>query len=516
MLLIFPPTAKPSEPPAGIARLAGVLKGNNIPCTTLDANIEGLLFLLQLPLNSLDTWSKRAYRSIGKNLNALKTPTLYQSPDRYTRAVVDLNRVLENIKKPGVAISLANYQDQLSPISSSDLFQAAEHYDNNIFYPYFSERLTSLLEKTNPAHIGFSLNYLSQAVTTFSMIGFIKKIAPDLPIILGGGLITSWASNPAWKNPFTALVEHLIPGPGEKPLLNLFGINSLSTAHCPDYGDLALETYLSPGFTLPYAASSGCYWNKCLFCPEKAEANPYRTLPTKQVRADIARLKRIHSPAMLHFLDNAISPALMKSLADEPPNIPWFGFARIDKDLLNLSFCKKLRDSGCVMLKLGIESGDQGVLNAMDKGIEISTISQVLNNLFVAGIATYVYLLFGTPSESLTEARRTMDFVIMHNQTIQFLNLAIFNMPVCSTESVHLETQKFSQADLGLYTDFLHPLKWSRPKIRRFLDQEFKRHAAIRPIILRDPPIFTSNHAPFFVSSLMISQKAARHPRLAL
>ncbi len=49
------------------------------------------------------------------------------------------------------------------------------------------------------------------------------------------------------------------------------------------------------------------------------------------------------------------------------------------------------------MLKLGIESGDQEVLDRLNKGIDLPTASAVLKSLKKAGIATYVYLLFGTP-----------------------------------------------------------------------------------------------------------------------
>ncbi len=499
MLLIFPPIAKPSEPPAGIARLAGVLKEQNLPCTLLDANIEGLIYLLQKPGNATDKWSIRATRHIQTNLDALRDTKLYTSRDRYNRTVSDINRVLDKLDVTGVSISLTNYQDkQLSPLNSQDLIQSSKDYQNNIFYPYFSKRLPDLISQVGPTFIGFSLNYLSQALTTFAMLGFLKKIAPEIPTILGGGLITSWVHNPAWKNPFTTLVNHIIDGPGETHVLKLFGTNPTTGPNPPDYSDLPHDKYLAPGFTLPYAASSGCYWNKCSFCPEKAEDNPYQTLPIKQVRQDITALVARHSPTLLHFLDNAVSPALMKSLIQYPLDIPWYGFARVYKDLLDLSFCENLRKSGCVMLKLGIESGDQGVLNAMDKGIDLPTVSQVLKNLHKAGIATYVYLLFGTPSEALPEAQRTMDFVVQHHEAISFLNLAIFNMPICSPEAPNLATKSFYEADLSLYTDFNHPLGWSRNKIRKFLTQEFKRHPAIRPIILRDPPIFTSNHAPFF------------------
>lgn len=500
MLLIFPPTAKPSEPPAGIASLAGTLKGHNLPCTLLDANIEGLLFLLQKPGRATDKWSARAYRNIDKNLSALRTAELYDSPDRYARVVSDVTRVLEKLETTGVSVSLANYQEEeLSPLNSQDCIKACENHQNNIFYPYFSKRLPSLLEQVNPAFVGFSLNYLSQALTTFAMIGFLKKIAPDIPTVLGGGLVTSWVRNPAWKNPFAGLVDHIVAGPGEAHVLKLFDKKPASSHYPPDYSGLPCDQYLSPGFTLPYAASSGCYWNRCSFCPEKAEENPYQTLPIEDVRQDIAALSSRHSPSLLHFLDNAMSPALMKSLIRVSPDIPWYGFARVNKELLDMNFCMNLRKSGCVMLKLGIESGDQSVLDAMDKGIDLATVSQAIKNLQKAGIATYVYLLFGTPSESLQEARQTMDFVAGHNEAISFLNLAIFNMPVCSPEAPSLSTNSFYEADLSLYTDFEHPLGWNRGQVRKFLDQEFKRHPAIRPIILRDPPVFTSNHAPFFV-----------------
>jgi len=44
IILIHPPIAKCSEPPAGIARLSGCLKANNIQHEIIDANMEGIFF----------------------------------------------------------------------------------------------------------------------------------------------------------------------------------------------------------------------------------------------------------------------------------------------------------------------------------------------------------------------------------------------------------------------------------------------------------------------------------------
>jgi len=128
----------------------------------------------------------------------------------------------------------------------------------------------------------------------------------------------------------------------------------------------------------------------------------------------------------------------------------------------------------------------------------LSTASQVLKNLKKAGIAAYVYLLFGTPAETITEARSTLEFVAGHQDAITFLNLAIFNMPLCGHEAREYETEQFYEGDLSLYAGFKHPRGWDRKLVRQFLENEFKRHPAVAAILKNDPPIFTSNHAAFF------------------
>jgi len=541
MILIYPPVAKPSEPPAGIAKLCGALNHHGMKYRVLDANLEGLLSLLKTPPVSSDTWTSRALRHLSRHLDSLhgwdaypgsrKFPGssredecahrlagmsphrdvdqelrplpvgLHQDDGRYRRAIKDLSRLLEMTGRSSrVRLGLANYQhEELSPTRSTDLVRAAENPEDNPFYPYFRKRLTELLKKEQPSVIGFSLNYLSQALCTFAMIGFLKQEWTGVKLVLGGGLVTSWMRRPHWQNPFKGLVDHLVAGPGEAPLLSLMGVLQFGDNHFrPNYDSFPVRDYFAPGPILPYSSSSGCYWNRCSFCPERAEGNPYIPIPVEEVVSDLLRLVDRHKPVLIHLLDNAISPSLMKAISEHPPGVPWYGFARMTRHLTDLDFCLALKRSGCVMLKLGLESGDQAVLDDLQKGINLEEASSALKNLKKAGIATYIYLLFGTPPESLIEARRTLEFVVKHHDCIGFLNLAIFNMPIYGPEAQQIETKAFSEGDLSLYTSFDHPKGWSRQLIRQFLDKEFKRHPAMASILRRDPPVFTSNHAPFF------------------
>ncbi len=501
ILLIYPPVAKPAEAPAGIAKLAGSLRGHGVDCVAVDLNLEGLNYILRQSCTANDTWSLRALRHVEKNRAALSDKKTYTNFDRYKRAVADLNRVVEVVgREHNLELSLANYNDkQLSPLRSQDLLQAAAEPQENIYYPFFSKRLTKLIEENTPSFIGFSLSYLSQALCTFAMIGFCRRHFPELTIVIGGGLITSWASRPDWHNPFAGLIDHLIAGPGVEKLLVLLRKNPEGDeSFAPDYSDFLEHEYLAPGRILPYAASSGCYWNRCSFCPEKAEGNRYKQIKPETVRRELEHLLSESRYDLIHFLDNAMSPVLLRALARTPLPIVWYGFTRIEDDLLEPDFCMALRRAGCVMLKLGIESGVDEVLQALDKGITLNKTALVLANLRRAGIATYIYLLFGTPAETLHEARQTLEFTVAHHHEITFLNLAIFNLPLYSSESSGLEVRDFYAGDLSLYGNFVHPRGWQRQDVRRFLDQEFKRHPKISPIIKCDPPIFTSNHAPFF------------------
>jgi len=500
MILVHPPVVKPCEAPAGIAKLAGALQAHHSPCQVLDANLEGLLYLLNTVPARPDTWSTVASRRLPESLKLLTSRQGYENFDRYKRAVMDVNRMLENAARiKDIRLSLANYSDRkLSPLRRADLVRAWEKPEENLFYPYFSGRLSSLLEKDGTEVIGLSLNYLSQALCTFAMAGFLKKRSSSLKVILGGGLVTSWMSRPDWKNPFEGLVDRMVSGPGEETLLSLVGVSGKHDHAVPAYEGFRCEGYVAPGFILPYSASSGCYWGRCSFCPENAEGNPFKPLQVQDVVMEVRALMEKRKTVLVHFLDNAMSPALLRALCKEPPGAPWYGFARVTKDLEDPDFCFALKRSECRMLKLGLESGDQEVLDGLRKGIDLEIASQALRVLKKAGIATYVYLLFGTPPESPEAAERTLEFTVSHSRHIDFLNLAIFNMPAHGTDADKFETQDFYEGDLSLYRGFVHPLGWGRSAVRQFLDKRFKRHPAVAAILRRDPPFFTSNHAPFF------------------
>lgn len=501
MLLIFPPVAKPCEPPAGVALLSSALKEQGHACHVVDANIEGLLFLIQSDIVPKDSWSRRALNNREQIISDLKDRSLYENMDRYHQRVYDLNRLLSiSVDKKRFKISLSDYSDtELSSVNSKDLMKSALLYRENPFYRFFDEKLRPRVLETDSEHIGISLCYLNQALVSFALAGWIKDNFKGKKIILGGGLISSWMSRPDYNDPFKDLIDVTIRGEGEQPLLELLGDKNIRKRHyVPDYDFVKAELYLAPGKVLPFRASIGCYWSKCNFCPEKAEIRPYSSQRASKVLEDLDQIDQSYAPDYVHFIDNAMTPAFLKAMATREFRFKWYGFVRFEKEFLDPAFCRDLKKSGCNMLKLGLESGDQEVLDRMNKGTDLKQVSITLKNLSSAGILTFVYLLFGTESEDRNAAFQTLEYVKAHEAYIDYLNLAVFNLPKFSGDADHLDTQEFYHGDLSLYLNFTHPLGWDRRKVKQFLSKTFKKQVNVGSGVRKNPAFFSSNHAAFF------------------
>jgi radical SAM superfamily enzyme YgiQ (UPF0313 family) len=509
MLLIYPPSARSPEPPLGIARLAGFLRKEGREARCVDLCQEGIEFLLGLDCASDDTWTRGALRRRAISANALRDIASYDKPDLYSRAVGDLNRALRATSRSlggRIEASLADYREfERTPLRKRDLIASAMDYGSNIFFPLFERRLGPELEleAAGEGVAGISICYLSQALCAFAIAGYIKAVAPGLRVVIGGGLVTSWIASGAIEpsESFGGFVDAALAGPGEEGLRLFLEMGPGSPGAAPDFDDFSRLGYFAPQRIVPYNFSSGCPWKRCSFCPERAEDMPYRGTPAPAAQSEIARLAERYKPGLFHFTDNEISPLYLRAMADRPPGAPWYGFARFSRRLLDRGLCEALSGSGCLMLQLGLESGDQDVLDALGKGTKVEEIARILDNLAAASICTYIYVLFGTPAEDREAALRTRDFIADRAELIGFLNIAVFNLPASGQEAKGLETGAFYEGDLSLYSQFRHPRGWDRNALREFLARDFESLPAIRTIMKRTPPVFTSSHAPFFVKA---------------
>jgi radical SAM superfamily enzyme YgiQ (UPF0313 family) len=80
-------------------------------------------------------------------------------------------------------------------------------------------------------------------------------------------------------------------------------------------------------------------------------------------------------------------------------------------DLMTEETVRNLKAAGCAEVWMGVESGSQTVLNAMDKGLSLPAVIAARTRLRQAGIRACYFLQFGYPGENWAELQETIAFV---------------------------------------------------------------------------------------------------------
>jgi hypothetical protein len=527
VLLIQPPALKPVEPPLALAVLLAHLKAEGLQAQALDANLAAYLYLLdgerlvaRAGVNP-DTSLRRALKHRAASLKLLRSVAATLNFSRYQTAVGYLNRLLAlwNSASGGERLTLGDYQHgRLSPFAPEDLARVAAGEVPSLFAQYFNQQLLPRICAAKPRIIAISINYLHQALPAFELAGLLRRALPGVLLVAGGGLISSWREPLRHLKIRLPAFDHLIFGPGETGLTRLSRgeaaedyllYDASSIGFIPDFSFADLPAYFSPAPVLPLSASRGCYWQRCLFCPEAAApVQPYATTTAAELPDLMLQLAATYAIRHLQLTDNAIPVNMLKVLArraDELADLTWFGFVRFEKALEDLDFVRQLAKGGCRMLQLGLESGSQAVLDRLGKGVQLDSAARILANLAAAGIASFVYIMLGTPGETEADAQLTLEFLEQHAAEIGFLNLSIMNLPRASGLLDNPELFGISATEpigpelpLGLYQKFTPDSNWDRAAARRFLDQRLLGSKVIRQIVNCTPPLFTSNHAVFF------------------
>ncbi len=540
-LIVIPPFTTGCEPEPGALALSGYLNARGHRAEVYDANIKLQLELLQaerlgqaaLKLagdgGRAGIDAQRMVRRTLKALDDLRDPAIYTHRERYRNAV---NSFADGLRASGKALGVRLTpgdfdQPGLSPLCSDDLARVAS--DPGLLGTRAPmEVLVGELVDANPAVIGISLTYISQALHSFALAGLLRQLGFTGKLILGGALISSWADRLKPASAFFDVWDCVVFGEGEELLAEMISRNKIPDSEgilapkrkiwnptqatvgrevgfSPDLDSPPWSDYLSPGGIVAVAASRGCYWARCAFCPEAEEDHCYKAGPVEKLADDLIRLRDDYGVSRVHFTDNALSPAHLRRLARKlkGEGIGWYGFSRVEKKLAEPGFMEELKSGGCEMLQLGIESASPRLLELMGKGATPALADRVLTRAAQAGVRIFGYFLFGSPTETEAEARLTMEWIRERADRIDFINLALMNLPRAGEmekdpERFGVESLKTLDAknDLTLYWGFDGGATVDRRTLRRML-AELKKDPAVRPLISRTPRWFKSKHAAF-------------------
>jgi radical SAM superfamily enzyme YgiQ (UPF0313 family) len=167
-------------------------------------------------------------------------------------------------------------------------------------------------------------------------------------------------------------------------------------------------------FSLNMVASRGCPY-RCNWCAKPISGDRFHVRPAVDVANEICELRETYQADHIWFGDDvfALNHHWAQQFASEMEKrrctVPFKIQSRAD--LMTPETVSALRRSGCQEVWMGVESGSQKVLDAMDKGLLVREVMTARKNLRQAGIRACYFLQFGYPGEGWKEIEQTVALV---------------------------------------------------------------------------------------------------------
>jgi hopanoid biosynthesis associated radical SAM protein HpnJ len=180
--------------------------------------------------------------------------------------------------------------------------------------------------------------------------------------------------------------------------------------------DLVIEQYFIGYLLHPYVSlytGRGCR-SKCTFClwPQTVGGHRYRTRSVEHVVAEIAQAQRYFPQVREYFFDDDTftddlprAEAIARGLGRL--GVTWSCNAKANVPYATL---KVLKDNGLRLLLVGYESGDQGILNHIKKGVRVDLAREFTKNAKALGIKIHGTFIVGLPGETRETIAATIQF----------------------------------------------------------------------------------------------------------
>jgi len=167
-------------------------------------------------------------------------------------------------------------------------------------------------------------------------------------------------------------------------------------------------------FSLNIVSSRGCPYG-CNWCAKPIYGSSFAVRSPISVAEEMRQLKYEFGAQHLWFADDifGLRAKWVGEFAAHVEKIdaavPFKMQSRID--LMTADTVRDLRRAGCAEVWMGVESGSQKILDAMDKGTRVEQIAKARENLRQQGIRACYFLQFGYPGETWEDICKTAAIV---------------------------------------------------------------------------------------------------------
>lgn len=160
--------------------------------------------------------------------------------------------------------------------------------------------------------------------------------------------------------------------------------------------------------------SRGCSY-QCNFCNKSIFGTNYRVKNVKRVVDEIEYMLNCGFKE-IHIIDDSFTQNIIRAkevcreIISRKIKFSWSLINGVRVNLVDKEFFQLAKKAGCWQSGLGIESGDQRVLDKINKKITLSQVRRAVKIAEESGIDTFGFFIFGLLGDTLNSMKKTIKF----------------------------------------------------------------------------------------------------------
>lgn len=353
----------------------------------------------------------------------------------------------------GVILEKSDYKVEILDCLVADF--STRKIGDACYYGMSWKNIKKDIERRKPDIVGITAPYTAQIENTIKVAEIVKEIDSEVLTIVGGAPVSAL---PIDFLKVAKRVDIAVIGEGEYTILDIMkfyegkcdideingigyrkGVNikltkkrefikNLDELPFPAYHLFDMEKYFKQERRyrgiyklreLPIITSRGCPFN-CIFCSIHLHMGKgWRKHSAQYVIEHIEYVVNKYHIGYIHFEDDNFimskkrCDSILDGLIDRGIKISWDTPNGIRADGLNRGLLKKMKKSGCKGLSIGVESGDQYILdNVIHKNLRLEKVIEAAKLCKELSIPLNAFFVIGFPGEKKHNMKNTIDFMI--------------------------------------------------------------------------------------------------------
>ena len=317
------------------------------------------------------------------------------------------------------------------------------------------EQIKQEIQARKPDVVGIAGPFTCQIENTVKVSAAAKEVNPNILTVVGGPHVTlvpqefleevktvDIAVTGEGEYALLEIVQYL---EGKKQLNEIKGIayrenggvivnprrpflTDLDEMPYPAYDLVDMEQYLSPkkiGYrsfqdrAISMITSRGCPFNCCFCAVHLHMGQGFRAHSAEYVLNHIQYVVDKYKVKNIFFEDDNLTldlkrfEAICDGIIERKIKIGWETPNGVRADCLNMDLLKKMKQSGAKSIFVGVESGDQQILDTVVcKSLDLNRVVEFAKNAKEIGLKTGAFYIIGFPGETKQNMQNTVDFAL--------------------------------------------------------------------------------------------------------